>query len=269
MGLRTWLGIKNRLRRHPLAGRDEYAQPVTGQERLRAVLRALTPKRAVGVEKVRVGCHYDGGYVMLDDFDGIAAAVSCGVGINWAWDRDIAERGIPVSQFEKAPVHAATEGLPIAVRGLRVSGADGPGNITLDTISDELDAAPASLLLKVDIEGDEWDAIAAASSESLAIYAQIVVEFHDLGLAGDAEHLSAYEAVVAKLAHQFQSVHVHGNNHAQFCSVFNVVLPDVLEVTFANRARYKFVEAVETFPTALDMPNKKDAADLWLGSFIY
>ena len=113
------------------------------------------------------------------------------------------------------------------------------------------------------------DALRVARDASLSIYAQIAVEFHDLGSAGDANRLSKYEVTIERLTRQFQSVHVHGNNHSPFVSVFNIAFPDVLEVTFANRQRYRFIDGVETFPTSLDMPNKKDALDLWLGTFAY
>ena len=43
----------------------------------------------------------DGGYVMLDDFAGVTAALSFGIDVNCSWDMQIAERGINVY-----PAHA-------------------------------------------------------------------------------------------------------------------------------------------------------------------
>jgi hypothetical protein len=269
MGLKTWLGMKNRLRRYSRLEKKLTAQELSDQDRLLSALRSLTPKRAVGFEKARVGCDNDGGYVMLDDFNGIAVAVSCGVGLNWSWDSAIADRGIPVRQFDQIKVDDAAQGPLFDFKCLCVSAARGPGRITLDEIVDDLKPDPATAVLKIDIEGDEWDVFGAASDSSLSPFSQIVVELHNLGSAHCAKRLYKYEATLAKLSRQFQSVHVHGNNHAPCMTVFNIMLPDVLEVTFANRQRYVFTDTTETFPTLLDMPNKRNTPDLWLGTFSY
>jgi hypothetical protein len=268
MGLKTWLRLKQPPDRPPPII-QQYADELGGQERARGILRLLTPQRAIGLEKVRVGCDNDGGYVMLDDFADISTAVSCGVGINWSWDHDIMMRGIAVRQFDQAAQPHADHGPLVECRALRVSGSPGAGRVTLDAIASELNAGPATALLKIDIEGEEWDALAAVGDSSLSPFAQIVIEFHDMGALGAPDRLSKCQAVIEKLSRQFQSVHVHGNNHRPFVSIFNIAIPDVLEVTFASRCRYRFTSTTETFPTALDMPNKAFSADLWLGTFSY
>lgn len=276
MGLKTWLGLKrpNRQGHH---AEDAYSPAAVlqsvedeqKQQRLRAMLRKLTPKQAVGVDKVRVGCPYDGGYVMLDDFGGVVVAVSCGVGTNWAWDHEIAERGIRVRQFDEQSYSDAGGWPLIDFTALRISGSPGAGQATLDEIVAGLNAAPATALLKIDIEGAEWDVFELAGDATLSAFSQIVVEFHGLGRAADDARLSKYEAAIEQLNRHFQSVHVHGNNHSPFVTVHHVAIPDVLEVTFASRRRFSFTDSVETFPTAIDMPNRRFAQDLWLGTFTF
>ena len=60
----------------------------------------FTPQEVVGFEKIRVGSELDGGYVMIDDFQGIELALSFGVGGNADWDHAIARRGVPVRQYD-------------------------------------------------------------------------------------------------------------------------------------------------------------------------
>jgi Methyltransferase FkbM domain len=276
VGLKTWLGLKRPAHRGNGA-EDEYspaavlkfAQDEQKQQRLRAMLRKLTPKQAVGVEKVRIGCPYDGGYVMLDDFGGVVVAVSCGVGINWAWDHEVAERGIRVRQFDEKAYSDEGEWPLIDFTALRISGSPGTEQITLDEIVAGLNAAPAMALLKIDIEGAEWDVFESVSDATLSVFSQIVVEFHGLGQAADGARFSKYEAAIDKLNRHFQSVHVHGNNHSPFVTVHHVAVPDVLEVSFASRRRFEFADCVETFPTEIDMPNRRFSQDLWLGTFTF
>jgi hypothetical protein len=274
MGLKTWLGLKPTRRgdagdAYSPAAVLQSAEGERKQQRLRAMLRKLTPKRAVGVDKLRVGCPYDGGYVMLDDFSGTVVAVSCGVGSNWAWDHEIAERGIRVRQFDEKAL-SDERGWPlIDFTALRISGSPGAGQATLDEIVAGLNVAPATALLKIDIEGAEWDVFESAGDAALSVFSQIVVEFHGLGRAADEARFAKYEVAIERLNRHFQSVHVHGNNHSPFVTVHHVAIPDVLEVTFASRHRFAFDDGVETFPTALDMPNRRFAQDLWLGTFTF
>jgi len=274
MGLKTWLGLKS-IRRgdaedaYSPAAVLQCAEGEQKQQRLRAMLRKLTPKRAIGVDKLRVGCPYDGGYVMLDDFRGIVVAVSCGVGSNWAWDHEIAERGIRVRQFDEKAYSSEGEWPLIDLTAVRISGSSRAGQITLDEIVAGLNVAPATALLKIDIEGAEWEVFETVGDAALSAFSQIVVEFHGLGRATDETRLSKYEVAIEKLNRHFQSVHVHGNNHSPFVTVHHVVVPDVIEISFASRRRFEFVDSIETFPTAIDMPNRRFAQDLWLGTFTF
>src|SRR5476651_2191886 len=70
------------------------------REPLVKLLRLLAPERAEGVAKIRVGGRHDGGYVMLDDFRGIEGAYSLGIGPDVGWDLALAERGVPVWQYD-------------------------------------------------------------------------------------------------------------------------------------------------------------------------
>src|SRR5271156_3144237 len=66
----------------------------------RPMIASLVPHAAAGVAKRRVGVAEDGAYVMLDDFNGIAAAYSLGIGKEVSWDLDIAAQNILVYQFD-------------------------------------------------------------------------------------------------------------------------------------------------------------------------
>lgn len=70
------------------------------QRRFLSLARLFEPVAAVGHRKIRVGRPNDGGYVMLDDFGGITAALSLGVADDPSWDLAIGERGIPTFQFD-------------------------------------------------------------------------------------------------------------------------------------------------------------------------
>jgi hypothetical protein len=73
--------------------------------------------------------------------------------------------------------------------------------------------------------------------------------------------------VLEKLVRQFAPIHLHGNNVAGLYNVANIAVPDALEVTFANRRRYRFADSSESFPTTLDAPSDPGVPDIWLRTF--
>jgi len=237
------------------------------QDRALAIARLLEPKKVVGFDKIRVGRANDGGYVHVDDFAGVGKALSFGISDDASWDLDIAKRDIPVHQFdhtiEKGPI-----GHPLLnFYKQRVAAVDGPAAVSLDTVAGRLLSDCERAILKVDIEGDEWSVFFTASLETLGKFSQIACEFHGFDQAGDPNWSDRSIAALRKLRAVFEVVHVHGNNAWPFFNIGNVVLPSLIEITFANRNYYEFAESNEVFPTALDQPNLPDRPDMRLGCF--
>ncbi|HEY7299492.1 MAG TPA: tetratricopeptide repeat protein [Xanthobacteraceae bacterium] len=262
------LGIDPANDSEPSSASDRTESPqIQAQRAILAFARMLEPKKALGYEKVRVGRDRDGGYVLIEDFSQIDGAFSFGIKDDASWDLDIAQRNIRVHQFDHTVDRAPAEHALLEFHKLRIAEADAPDAACLDTLVDKLLANAQRALLKVDIEGDEWDMLGAASPRSLVRFTQIACEFHELGRLTNPVWYGRFFAVIEKLKEQFEIVHVHGNNYMPFMCMANVLLPATLEVTFANRRHYQFGETNEIFPTPLDRPNFPDAPDLHLGCF--
>jgi hypothetical protein len=101
----------------------------------------------------------------------------------------------------------------------------------------------------------------------LSRFSQIVCEFHGFHLLSEPTSYSYALTVMTKLKTLFEVVHVNGNNAHPFVNVNNVMLPRLLEVSFASRRYYRFAETNEIFPTPLDQPNLPERPDLHLGCF--
>lgn len=240
-----------------------------------ALMKLITPCDTVGMGKVRVGNagrdgrHGDGGYVMADDFGGIAAAVSIGIGGDVSWDRDIAERGIAVHQFDHT-IERPPEAHPLfRFRRIGVAAADSADGTlrSLDSLVDGLGVA-GDLVLKIDCEGAEWAAFGAASPRTLLRFAQIVVEIHDpLNLSTRFDGSKRNLDVLSKLAHTHQVVHVHANSCDRVDDVGGVEVPAVIELSFLRRDRAGFVVTRQAFPGPLDASNSA-AADIPIGSLL-
>jgi hypothetical protein len=245
-----------------------YDDSVSVQKPLLAILKHLEPLQAIEHKKIRIGKNCDGGYVMLDDFRGITVAYSIGVCDEVSWDLNMAERGIEVFQydhsidslpFQHPRFHWVKKGLGSSVtpdletlpRLLKMNGHFGR----------------TDLLLKCDIEGCEWEVLAALPSECLQHFKQIVIEVHFLERLTNPDFATLVEKAVAVLTADHRVIHIHANNHRPYCIVGGVPLPSVLELTLARTRDVLMEKTNEIFPSELDTPCYRDRADFYLGPF--
>ena len=111
------------------------------------------------------------------------------------------------------------------------------------------------ILLKVDIEGDEYKILSFLENYKNLIHI-LIIEFHNI----DKKRI-IFKKNVIFIKNFFNIVHIHGNNSAPLC---RDGLPSVLELTFVNKKIYKLNKKkyLSNFPLKnLDFPNfnlKKD-----------
>ncbi|HKM62106.1 MAG TPA: tetratricopeptide repeat protein [Acidisphaera sp.] len=234
-----------------------------------AVLRLLSlfsPREVVGYGKIRVGNEAgDGGYVMVADFADVVAALSAGVGTDVSWDLEISGHGIEVHQFDHT-----VSGPPVANERFhfhrrRIAARTSEDSDTVKRMIERISTAHGKILLKMDIEGGEWEVLDAAAVEDFARVAQAVVEFHGLSNVTNEAWRSRAMRTLGKLRSVFEVVHVHANNWSPVRLIANVPVPDMIEVTLVNRSMYEFRDSTQVFPTSLDRPNDKRRPDIFLG----
>jgi SAM-dependent methyltransferase len=258
-------GQKHRSRAHALISAGEAAT----HEEIRSTLRLLRPNAVKGFNKARFGSHNDGGYVHLDDFRGIDTAFSFGIEQNASWDMDAARRGLTVYQFDHTVDGPGSRDARFIFAKKRICAEAGPDRVNLSSLIERHDKKNASpnMLMKLDIECDEWAVFDATPPEMLCRFSQIVGEFHYFQGLADPQWRHLIARALQKLSNHYAVVHVHANNYAGFSNISNVVVPNVLEITFANRSIYSFTQTDEIFPGPLDEPNDPSQPDMYLGSF--
>jgi hypothetical protein len=143
---------------------------------------------------------------------------------------------------------------------LMVRRDEGPGAVTLPALLSQVVRSRREwILLKVDIEGGEFD-ILPLSGDMFSRVAALLVEFHDL-----QRNWAAMEECVAELMQTFEIAHVHGNNFAGL--IPGTLVPAALEFTFVHRsfAPESCAPSTLQYPAAgLDMPNNWQRPDLAL-----
>jgi hypothetical protein len=184
------------------------------------------------LNKVWVGDQDQGGYVMLEDFAGIVGCYSFGIGGDVAWDLYLANLGLPVYQYDHtvstSPCHH--DNFHFFKQGLGVEDKDDLKSLAT-TLRSNRHESTSNLLLKIDIEGDEWPVLDSLNSNILSQFRQIVCEFHDLHRATFSEF--AFRDRVNRVFSLLERTHypVHHRNT-------KVGIPEAAEITWALRSAY-------------------------------
>ena len=215
-------------------------------------------------ELVRIGRDYDGGYIMLEEFVSSMIAYSFGISDDVSWEKDMAKRGIHSFMYDHT-----INGLPEnnEIFHWEKRGICGSQPIELCKTLEEFiefngHAGKKDLILKMEVEGAEWDVLESVRTETLASFSQVVLELHDMNNPALYNQICS---VLSKLGKTHQCVHVHGNNYRSYQRIGNLVVPDVLEVLYVRKHDHIFESGNHFYPRYLDMPNSTLRNDIVLG----
>ena len=240
------------------------------KDKLKAIIQALRPVKTK-YDLIRVGGDNDGGYLIPDDLDGIAACFSPGVDVTATFEKDLLSRGIR-SHLADASVDGPPEGLEVASFAKKYLG--GCNNATHMTLMDWVLSTPdyysdGDLLLQMDIEGAEYTTLLCAPSTVLNKFRIIVVEIHNVQTWFNPLAMGVVEAFFEKLLENFNVVHIHPNNNCSFIQYDEVFFPSVFELTLLRKDRADPEGFVDSFPHPLDQPNVTDKPDRSIPEELY
>jgi hypothetical protein len=245
------------IRLYPFATSKKYES--VSQPRLIEILRIISSPHPSGSELFRIGSQNDGGYVSVNDFSEDDTLVSLGIGDNLDFERDISKRLGRILAFDHTVdlFDDKIENLTFAKLGVKAEPA--PNFTTLGKIIDEIPIS-GDLILKIDIEGWEWEVLDSLSSLELSRFKQIIGEFHDFH---EIRNFEVIERVVRKLSENFVVTNSHANNWGGYQIIQKIAFPDVLEISWLRKDRIKI--ASEFTPKAtviLNSPNNVNDLDL-------
>ena len=234
----------------------DFSRPAQGPADIALVemARYLRPWTAPDLELIRVGGDHDGGYVMSADLS-TERAISVGVGRDITWDTAMALKGVRVDAFD----HTVRK-LPQKAPGVtfhKVGVGLEPGCRPLHSLVAET-VGSSDCILKVDIEGNEWSALAG---QDLGQFTQILLEFHDL------ENVAQDPRMRDVLRHLHTShlpVHVHANNYSSVFQLDSLWFCSAIEVTFVRRDQLRGWRPADALREDLDRPCDPRTADISL-----
>lgn len=240
---RTVLGLRNRpdVQMIQLRRRIEIMERRSGivedsKAWIGRFIEALTPYQFLEFPLERLGSTHDGGYVLPSpDVCKLSGVLSIGVGDNNDVDVVLAESGLQVHAWDHTVSKLPREDSRITFHQVGLGNQGSPSHLlSFDEIVVESFGKDSSgLLLLLDAEGAEWQALSSCEASALERFDVIAIEFHELGdlLIDPDMKLSVLE----RLGRYFAPVAIHGNNHSAEWKLDDLTLPDALEVTYVRR----------------------------------
>lgn len=241
------------------APRPDY--PTDTAEIRAALFEELRPVKLRNCELQRFGEANDGGYLLcVNLLGGAEAGYSYGISGYDGWGCDVSTKaGLTVHQYDCFDPRR-----PVCASGRTVFHdeciASHPGvrdGRPFDTLENQVSRngdAGKHLVLKIDVEGAEWDAFMNAPHDLLERIDQIAVEFHGY-------NQRRFLRAIRKLKKFFHVAHLHWNNHS--CGGGTPPFPAwAYEALLVNR---RLAEpdpgGAVLLPHPLDAPNHPSAPD--------
>jgi hypothetical protein len=223
------------------------------------LMAELQPVALANCTLQRVGSENDGGYLMCGNLlDEVESAYSYGIGPADDWGCEVSQtHAIPVHQYDcfNPPQAACASGRSAfhdECVGARAETVDGK---VFDTLARQIARNGDSgkpLVVKIDIEGAELDALGAAHDSVIDRFDQLAMEIHG--------HDERFLHLVRRLKRRFHLVHLHFNNQA--CGVRYRPLPAwAYQVLFVH----KRLGVLDPARPRVTLPHPLDAPDFALG----
>jgi Methyltransferase FkbM domain len=236
-------------------------------------LSLLTPFD-IDRQKIRIGPKTDGGYIFVNDISARQTVISYGIGTEYRFDIEMAERGHDVYMFDHTIENIQAENKKLHFFREGVAG-DTDISQNLFSIKDHLHRHQIRgdrLILKMDVDGAEFDALEAGPDDTLDRFEQIVLEVHWLNNLDDLAFRDRFHRIFRRLNNAFTLFHVHANNWDGpngLAIVSGIPVSTLLELSYVRSASVHRRPSQTLYPTALDYPNVQGKDKLlWFYPFL-
>lgn len=210
-------------------------------------------------DSVRYGSINDGGYVLKKVVPG-GILISEGLAQNIEFELEMIDHGFSVYAFDPTISQIGTErNFKHINRALEGHPSDFSDSINLDMAIEgafETYGSNRNMVLKLDIEGSEWSLIDEFRGD-LAVFSQIVIEFHDFSLSGQEAFRRRATDVFHRLTEKFEVIAINSNNFSELISFGSAFVADVVEMSFVRKDLF-----VEAQNLRVELIHKNDADKL-------
>jgi len=230
---------------------------ITPLEKLQILINKLHPY-TINKKLIRMGPNGNGGYLLPDDFDGIEACFSPGVGSTSDFEVDCAKMGMKVFLADNSVDGPTVKNKNFLFHKKNIGAIESQDFMTMDEWINNSDIkSDSDLLLQMDIEGYEYEVIYNISNDLMRRFRIIIIEFHQLEMLFNNTCFEKLSNVFEKIMQNHECVHIHPNNCCVPYRRQDIEIPPVMEFTFIRKDRIEVKEYSDKFPHVLDFDSAK------------
>ncbi|CAO4144770.1 hypothetical protein LPLAFNJD_LOCUS1775 [Methylorubrum aminovorans] len=233
-------------------------------------LSLLTPYE-IDVPKVRIGPQRDGAYILAGIMKPCQPVVSFGIGTVYTFDEEVAQRGHDVYMFDHTigMLNLSNKKMHFYPHGVGPNDIPEQNIFSIKTYLDRHAPQAQDIILKMDVEGAEWDVLEHIDDDTLQRFSQVTMEVHDLDRLDNDYFRRRFVKVMRKLNENFTIFHVHGNNYVDLKIISGFPICPVLELSFVRTSLVHRTASRTYYPSSLDLPNLEIKPDhlLWFYPF--
>ncbi|MCF6171887.1 MAG: FkbM family methyltransferase [Bacteroidales bacterium] len=233
----------------------------TNKEKVQSLIQQLNPYD-IGIDLIRLGPKGDGGYLVPDDLEGIAACFSPGVDQISGFEEDCYNLGMQLFLADKS---VDKPNLKLGSNKFNfikkfVGCTVNEDFITMeDWVKSSNIKEQSDMLLQMDIEGHEYFTLINMSNSLINKFRIIVIEFHSLEKLWDSDFYNLASTVFNKILQSHTCVHIHPNNCCGIDRKKDIEIPKIAEFTFIRNDRFEKKTPQIVFPHKLDFDNTTNA----------
>lgn len=238
-------------------------------QKIKSLINFFVPKIIDDLKLIRIGNQNDGGYLVPDILDKIKYCFSAGVGHTNKFESDLYKLQIKsfLADFSVEKSTRDLEKFNFLKKYISSYDSEKTKNIN-SWITENINTQDLnSTILKLDVEGSEYEILSAIDENILKDLKIIIVEFHGLEMIGDENTNLIINSIKNKLLNYFYVAHIHPNNCCGIHNVSKFKIPSVLEVTYLNKKNMKISDKNCKIPNELDKKNVSKKKDITLPNY--
>lgn len=218
------------------------------------------------VELIRIGGDGDGGYLVPNILNDIKYCFSAGVGPVSAFEKHLSTNYKIQSFMADASVSCPSEEDSnfIFIKKFLSSRTTGEFITLKDWIKANTKDDTPNIILQMDIEGSEYEVLTYESSEILAKFSSMIIEFHGLQNISNKNFLKMITGIFEKIYSNFSICHVHPNNLSGVYILNGLKIPSNIEVTFIRNDLINDLKlnSKVSLPHFLDKKNSNESPEI-------
>jgi len=214
------------------------------------IYHLIAPKHVIGKERILIGEKKDGCYVLLNDFENIKIAYSFGVGPFIQFDRVLAEKGIDVYMYDHTINSLPYNHAKFHWKKIGITGKNKSNNFLKsleELIIENGHSSEDNMILKMDIEYNEWESLIDVSEKMLSQFKYILLELH-FNDEKESNNTLLYYNVLKNIYKTHQCFYIRCADRYNIANFGNNRICKFLEISYIIRKDYKFAKDLTIYP---------------------